>query len=135
MFDRTDSLVGGLVIPRDEATARRAYLIEKRERARTEYLRTNPRPDFDERDIELEDSDEQEELDFLSALLKNSESCSGQEFIEDDYFEDYARVEACEVFMLVDTIADFVDWERWATHARQDYKDVAPPGYTYWCRS
>ena len=68
-------------------------------------------------------------------MLRAAKNCSGEALIHDAYFEAFARVEACEVFMIVDTIADFVDWEKWADYLRQDYKDVGPRGVTYWCRS
>lgn len=135
--DATQVLLGANIITKDEANARFEYLSKQREAAWAEYLATTDEEDreFDHDDFELEDAADQEDLEFLEQLLENAYHCSGEEFIHASHFEDYARVEACEVFRVVDTIADFVDWKKWAAHLRQDYRDVAPPGYTYWCRA
>ena len=95
----------------------------------------------DDEDHEFQDY-EQEELDALLELeseIGSLEECArnGVYFIDEDYFEDYARELAHDIGVISDDYAwpaCHIDWEAAANELRMDYTEVDFDGQTYLVR-
>ncbi len=87
------------------------------------------------------DADEKEELDTLKAFKEEVDSSEwgyGLGFVQESYFEDYAR-ETAEDIGAIDPKAtwpnDCIDWEKAADELRMDYSAVELEGIIFYYRS
>jgi len=109
--------------------------------------RSRPGKDYDDEDadeqiadVENDIADLEEELqplhDLKGEALESSEWEDGTTLILDEYFEEYARDLAEDIYDIKDHWPfNCIDWGFAAHMLTQDYFSVDYGGYTYWIRS
>ena len=96
----------------------------------------------DDEDCEMEGYEEQEleeliELESELGCTLESADQNGLFFIDEDYFEDYARELAYDIGAISNDVEwpnTFIDWEAAADALRQDYTEVEFDGNNYLVR-
>ncbi len=92
-----------------------------------------------ERDADPIGFDEQEELTRLEEFENEQGAVDwehGEQFIRDDYFEEYAEelVKDCGYIPAEVPSWIAIDWEKTAAAVQQDYSSIEYDGITYWYR-